>query len=196
MVALGVGVMVILAIGLLEHALVRQVGENRTSIRRPFFIDIQPDQAAAFCWAGSSTNRRCRAGLDAGPLAVPCHRRSVVTLDRESETGGGANQSREGKAQELVCGIGEYVLTFLDDVPKRTGSYEARGGDRVKSVRPQGPSRRKRRRALWNRCQVCCRSEYPGNYHSGREGAFKSRAKFRPPFTIDQHLRVLLMVRR
>ena len=34
----GIGVMVILAIGLLEHALVRQVGENRPSIRRPSFL--------------------------------------------------------------------------------------------------------------------------------------------------------------
>ena len=49
MMSIGVGGMVIMTVGLLEDAFIRQVSENRPSDAPTFFfIDIQPDQADAF----------------------------------------------------------------------------------------------------------------------------------------------------
>ena len=119
MVAIGVGVMVILAIGLLEHALVRQVGENRPSDSPTFFfIDIQPDQVAPF------TELVHRRTGDFAPDLTPLVRSRlhaidgrVVTVDRESEQEEPPSQSREEKRKNWYVNR-EYVLTFLDDVPK------------------------------------------------------------------------------
>lgn len=119
MVAIGVGVMVILAIGLLEQALVRQVGENRPSDSPTFFfIDIQPDQVAPFA---ELVHRRTG---DFSPDLTPLVRSRlhaidgrVVTMDRESEQDEPPNQSREEKRKNWYLNR-EYVLTFLDDVPK------------------------------------------------------------------------------
>lgn len=119
MVAIGVGVMVILAIGLLEHALVRQVGENRPSDSPTFFfIDIQPDQVAPF------TELLHRRTGDFAPDLTPLVRSRlhaidgrVVTVDRESEQEEPPSQSREEKRKNWYVNR-EYVLTFLDDVPK------------------------------------------------------------------------------
>ncbi|MBA3727430.1 MAG: hypothetical protein H0W86_13615, partial [Armatimonadetes bacterium] len=49
MVAVGIGVMIIVTISLLERSLIRQIGESRP-LNAPtfFFIDLQPDQKAAF----------------------------------------------------------------------------------------------------------------------------------------------------
>lgn len=139
MVALGVGVMVILAIGLLEHALVRQVGENRPSDSPTFFfIDIQPDQAAAFA---ELVHRRTG---DVAPDLTPLVRSRfhaidgrVVTLDRESEQEEAPNQSREEKRKNWYVNR-EYVLTFLDELPKENrivrGAWWRPG---QKLVRPQ-----------------------------------------------------------
>lgn len=139
MVALGIGVMVILAIGLLEHALVRQVGENRPSDSPTFFfIDIQPDQAAAFA---ELVHRRTG---DVAPDLTPLVRSRfhaidgrVVTLDRESEQEEAPNQSREEKRKNWYVNR-EYVLTFLDELPKENrivrGAWWRPG---QKLVRPQ-----------------------------------------------------------
>ncbi len=119
MVAIGVGVMVILAIGLLEHALVRQVGENRPSDSPTFFfIDIQPDQVAPFVELVHQ-----RTG-DFAPDLTPLVRSRlhaidgrVLTVDRESEQEEQPNQSREDKRKNWYVNR-EYVLTFLEEVPK------------------------------------------------------------------------------
>jgi len=111
--------MVILAIGLLEHALVRQVGENRPSDSPTFFfIDIQPDQVAPF------TELVHRRTGDFAPDLTPLVRSRlhaidgrVVTVDRESEQEEPPSQSREEKRKNWYVNR-EYVLTFLDDVPK------------------------------------------------------------------------------
>ncbi len=119
MVSIGVGVMVILAIALLEHALVRQVGENRPSASPTFFfIDIQPDQAAAFI---ELVHRRTG---DFAPDLTPLVRSRLhaingraVTVDRDSDQEDQPSQSREEKRKNWYVSR-EYVLTFLDQVPK------------------------------------------------------------------------------
>ena len=119
MVAIGVGVMVILAIGLLEHALVRQVGENRPSDSPTFFfIDIQPDQVAPF--VGLVHQRTGDFAPDLTPLVrsrLHAIDGRVLTVDREAEQEEQPNQSREDKRKNWYVNR-EYVLTFLEEVPK------------------------------------------------------------------------------
>lgn len=119
MVSIGVGVMVILAIGLLEQALVRQVGENRP-IDSPtfFFIDIQPDQAQNFA---SLIHRRTG---EPAPQLTPLVRSRLhaingqtVKAERESEQDDQPNQTREEKRKSWYANR-EYVLTFLEELPK------------------------------------------------------------------------------
>lgn len=119
MVSIGVGVMVILAIGLLEQALVRQVGENRP-IDSPtfFFIDIQPDQAQNFA---ALIHRRTG---EPAPRLTPLVRSRLhaingqtVKAERESEQDDQPNQTREEKRKSWYMNR-EYVLTFLDELPK------------------------------------------------------------------------------
>ena len=119
MVSIGVGVMVILAIALLQHALVRQVGENRPSDSPTFFfIDIQPDQANAF---GELVHRRTG---DFAPDLTPLVRSRIhaingrlVTEERDSQQEEPSSQSKEEKRKSWYVSR-EYVLTFLDQVPK------------------------------------------------------------------------------
>jgi len=119
MVSIGVGVMVILAIGLLEQALVRQVGENRP-IDSPtfFFIDIQPDQAQNFA---ALVHRRTGEPV---PELTPLVRSRVhaingqaVKAERETEQEDRLNQTREDKRKSWYVNR-EYVLTFLEELPK------------------------------------------------------------------------------
>ena len=119
MVSIGVGVMVILAIALLQHALVRQVGENRPSDSPTFFfIDIQPDQAEAF-----SKLVHQRTG-DFAPDLTPLVRSRIhaingrlVADEREAQQDEPPAQSKEEKRKSWYV-TREYVLTFLDQVPK------------------------------------------------------------------------------
>ncbi len=118
MVAIGVGVMIILAIGILEQALVRQVGDNRPDDSPTFFfIDIQPDQVAG---VASLIHRRTG---DLPPQLTPLVRsrlhaingRPVKTEEADQEEP--ANQSREEKRKNWYLSR-EYVLTFGGDLPK------------------------------------------------------------------------------
>ncbi len=119
MVSIGVGVMVILAIALLEHALVRQVGENRPSDSPTFFfIDIQPDQAKAFA---ELVHRRIG---DVTPDLTPLVRSRLyaingraVTTERDLEQEEQPSQSKEETRKNWYVNR-EYVLTFLDQPPK------------------------------------------------------------------------------
>jgi len=119
MVSIGVGVMVILAIALLQQALVRQVGENRPSDSPTFFfIDIQPDQASAF---GELVHRRTG---DFAPDLTPLVRSRIhaingrlVTDERDAQLEEPSSQSRDDKRKNWYANR-EYVLTFLDHVPK------------------------------------------------------------------------------
>jgi putative ABC transport system permease protein len=119
MVSIGVGVMVILAIALLQQALVRQVGENRPSDSPTFFfIDIQPDQARAF---GELVHRRTG---DFAPDLTPLVRSRIHAIDgrlvideRDDQPEEPSTQSKDDKRKSWYANR-EYVLTFLDHVPK------------------------------------------------------------------------------
>ncbi|MFM8541484.1 MAG: ABC transporter permease [Nitrospira sp.] len=114
MVSIGIGVMVIVAVSLLEGALVVQVGESRP-VKSPsfFFIDIQPDQRdglvkllrARTHESSLTTTPLCRSRLHAingQPVAAP----------EESEHRGDKEDRR--KHWYLTR---EYVLTFLSELP-------------------------------------------------------------------------------
>ncbi|MGZ8382655.1 MAG: ABC transporter permease [Nitrospira sp.] len=117
MVSIGVGVMVILAIALLEHALVRQVGENRpTDSPTFFFIDIQPDQAQGFL--ALVHQRTGDLATQLTPLVRSrLHAINGRTVQVEPEQEDQADHTREEKRKNWYASR-EYVLTFLDELPK------------------------------------------------------------------------------
>jgi putative ABC transport system permease protein len=116
MVSFGIGVMVIVAVSLLERTLVDQVGESRP-VDSPsfFFIDIQPDQKEALL---SLLRERTH---DPAPETTPLVRsrlhaingRPVATAE-ETEHPHDKQQDRR-KHWYLTR---EYVLTFLHDLPR------------------------------------------------------------------------------
>ena len=116
MVAIGVGVMVIVAVSVMEHSLIRQIGESRPSDAPTFFfIDIQPDQKEGFV--------RLIEQQTAGktPEVTPLVRSRLhaldgrpVVLDEESEE----QRQREREGRKRWYFTREYVLTFLEDLPK------------------------------------------------------------------------------
>jgi putative ABC transport system permease protein len=117
MVSIGVGVMVILAIALLERALVRQVSDNRPADSPTFFfIDIQPDQAPAFM---DLVHRR--TGDIATELTPLVRARLLSVNGRKVQAAPEAEerpeQNREEKRKSWYASR-DYVLTFLDRLPK------------------------------------------------------------------------------
>lgn len=117
MVSIGVGVMVILAIALLEQAMVRQVGENRpTDSPTFFFIDIQPDQAQGFI--ALVHQRTGDLATQLTPLVRSrLHAINGRTVQVEPEQEDQPDQTREEKRKNWYASR-EYVLTFLDELPK------------------------------------------------------------------------------
>jgi len=116
-VSIGVGVMVILAISLLEHALIRQVSDNRpTDSPTFFFIDIQPDQAPGFM---DLLHRRTG---DVTTELTPLVRARLLAVNGrkiqvEPEQEDRPDQNREEKRKSWYASR-DYVLTFLDRLPK------------------------------------------------------------------------------
>ena len=116
MVSVGIGVMVIVAVSLLERTLVEQVGESRP-VDSPsfFFIDIQPDQK-------ESLVRLLRERThDPAPETTPLVRSRLQAINgrpvaaaEETERPSDRQQDRR-KHWYLTR---EYVLTFLQDLPK------------------------------------------------------------------------------
>jgi putative ABC transport system permease protein len=117
MVSIGVGVMVILAIALLEHALIRQLGENRpTDSPTFFFIDIQPDQADGFLRFVHQRTGNLTTEL------TPLVRSRLLAIngrkvEGEAEQEEEPDQTREEKRKNWYASR-EYVLTFLEQLPK------------------------------------------------------------------------------
>lgn len=118
MVAIGIGVMIIVTISLLERSLISQIGESRP-LNAPtfFFIDVQPDQKAAFerllqqqfSHIMPELTPLVRSRLHAvNGRPVPLHEED----DRERR---GRRDGEQGKAWYFTR---EYVLTFLDRLPK------------------------------------------------------------------------------
>jgi putative ABC transport system permease protein len=119
MMSIGIGVMVIMTIGVIEHSLVRNIGANRPADSPTFFfIDIQPDQADRF-----SRLIHEQTG-DVAPQLTPLVRSRVraingqsVRLEAETEQEEQAAQTREDKRKNWYLGR-EYVLTYLEELPK------------------------------------------------------------------------------
>lgn len=120
MMAIGIGVMVIVTIGLLERSLIRQIGENRpTDAPTFFFIDLQPDQAEPF-------NRllESRPGTPKAELTPLIRSRlyavngQPVKVDEESEKSDNGDNDRKEEKRKSWYLTREYVLTFLDGLPK------------------------------------------------------------------------------
>lgn len=115
MVAVGIGVMIIVTISLLERSLITQIGESRP-LNAPtfFFIDVQPDQKEAF--EHLIHQRFPHATPELTPLvrsrlhAVNGH--PVPIHEKEKERRG---NGEHGKSWYFTR---EYVLTFLDGLPK------------------------------------------------------------------------------
>jgi len=118
MVAIGIGVMIIVTISLLERSLVRQIGESRP-INAPtfFFIDVQPDQKAAF--ERLLQQRFSHITPELTPLVRSRLRavngRPVLLHEDDDRNRRGRQDDEQGKSWYFTR---EYVLTFLDRLPK------------------------------------------------------------------------------
>jgi putative ABC transport system permease protein len=119
MVAIGIGVMVIVTVSLVERALLDQIQENRPADAPTFFfIDIQPDQANGFL---SLIDRETGSGRpDLTPLvrsrlhAINGH---AITAEEGAEKGDKNRAGKEERGSQWYF-TREYVLTFLDKLPK------------------------------------------------------------------------------
>jgi putative ABC transport system permease protein len=123
MLSVGIGVMVIVAISLLERSLVDELGDNRP-IDAPtfFFIDIQSDQKDALL-------RLIQKQVpDSRPEVTPLIRARLhaingqaVALEETRELPSEGRESRDQRDSESRRHwyfTREYVLTFLDQLPK------------------------------------------------------------------------------
>lgn len=114
MVAIGIGVMVIVAISLMEHSLIDHVGKSRPSDAPTFFfIDIQPDQRDPFV-------RLTQHEVGAAPEMTPLVRSRLFAIDGtrvalDEESPGAQQDRREGRKRWYFTR--EYKLTFLDRLP-------------------------------------------------------------------------------
>jgi putative ABC transport system permease protein len=119
MVAIGIGVMAIATVSLVEHSLLRQVGDSRPDDAPTFFfIDIQPDQADGFV----QTVQQGLVGKK--PELTPLVRSRLhavngeaITIDSEGEQEEKREADKEERRKSWYV-TREYVLTFLDHVPK------------------------------------------------------------------------------
>ncbi|ALA56706.1 ABC transporter permease [Nitrospira moscoviensis] len=119
--AIGIGVMVVVTVSLVERSLLLQVGENRpTNAPTFFFIDIQPDQKDGF--------ERLIGELahDSAPQLTPLVRSRLSAVNGHPIKLEAATEDEERKEQDAEKDerrkkwyfTREYVLTFLDDLPK------------------------------------------------------------------------------
>lgn len=120
-IAIGIGVMVVMTVSLVEWSLLRQVGENRpTNAPTFFFIDIQPDQVD-----GVTQLLQKRSG-DPAPTLTPLVRSRLSAVNGEPVKLEAINPEEEQKEQASEKDerrkkwyfTREYVLTFLDQLPK------------------------------------------------------------------------------
>ena len=117
-VAIGIGVMIIVTIALLERSLIRQIGESRP-VNAPtfFFIDVQQDQKVPF------ERLLHRQFPQTTPELTPLVRsrlhavngRPVPVHEDEAPE---RRDRRDGEHGNSWYFTREYVLTFLDRLPK------------------------------------------------------------------------------
>ncbi len=120
-VAIGIGVMVVATVSLVEHALLRQVGDTRpTQAPTFFFIDIQPDQAEGF--SRLVHNHPGNLIPELTPLVrsrLSALNGTPVKLDATSADEERDEQSDDKTERRTRWYLSrEYVLTFLQDLPK------------------------------------------------------------------------------
>lgn len=120
-IAIGIAVMVVTTVSLVESSLLTQVGDNRpTDAPTFFFIDIQPDQAE-----GMADLLRQRSS-DPHPRLTPLVRSRLSAVKGEPvkvEATSEGEEQKEKTAQKEERRkkwylTREYVLTFLQDLPK------------------------------------------------------------------------------
>jgi putative ABC transport system permease protein len=119
LVAIGMSVMVIITVSLVEHALLRQVGENRPMDAPTFFfIDLQPDQTEEF----SRLIHRMTGGKT--PEITPLVRSRLhavngeaVKVEEERDQEERRDESKQERRKQWYLSR-EYVLTFLEQLPK------------------------------------------------------------------------------
>lgn len=120
MMAIGVGVMVIVTVGLLERSLIQQIGENRpTDAPTFFFIDLQPDQTQPFSRLIESRSGGGKPELT--PLVrsrLHAVKGQAIAVDEESEKDGNRDSDSKEEKRKSWYLTREYVLTFLDRLPK------------------------------------------------------------------------------
>ncbi len=115
MVAIGIGVMVIVAVSLMEHSLIHHVGKSRPSDAPTFFfIDIQPDQLDPFV-------RLMEREVGIAPKMTPLVRSRLFAVDGvrvalDEESSQAQQRRREGRTRWYFTR--EYKLTFLDSLPE------------------------------------------------------------------------------
>ena len=120
-IAIGIGVMVVVTVSLVERALLRQVGDSRpTDAPTFFFIDIQPDQAESFARLLHSQPGHL------APQLTPLVRSRLSALNGQRIKLDAMSEAEEQREKDLEKGerrkrwylTREYVLTFLQDLPK------------------------------------------------------------------------------
>jgi putative ABC transport system permease protein len=116
-VALGTGVMLLVAIALLEGSLGRQIDhERRREAPSFFFVDVQPDQVDAF-------TRLVRDTGGAAPVLTPVVRSRLAAVNGTEVTAAMTRGPRRPVDRETPGGEAawylrrEYVLTFAEDLP-------------------------------------------------------------------------------
>jgi putative ABC transport system permease protein len=128
-IAIGIGVMVVVTVSLVERSLLRQVGDNRpTDAPTFFFIDIQPDQTAGFL----DLMGKQPGGLN--PRLTPLVRSRLsalndkpIKLEATSEEEERKEQAAEKDERRKNWYLSrEYVLTFLEALPKDNEVVEGR----------------------------------------------------------------------
>lgn len=119
LIAIGISVTVIATVALVEQSLLQHVGDTRP-VDAPtfFFIDLQPDQTEGF----SSLIERKTSGLR--PELTPLVRSRLhaingqtVTVENEQELEDGQEETKDEKRKRWYLSR-EYVLTYLDELPK------------------------------------------------------------------------------
>ncbi len=120
MVSVGIGVMIIVAVSLLERSLVHQIGESRP-VDAPtfFFIDIQPDQKGGF--QRLVQDRLVGVRPEMTPLVrsrLHAVNGQAIALNEDERPDRGGQEREQGERGKSWYFTREYVLTFLDRLPK------------------------------------------------------------------------------
>jgi putative ABC transport system permease protein len=113
-VALGVGVMLLVAVGQIERSLSAQLDyERRREAPSFFFVDVQPDQVEGF-------TRTVTAAGGAGPALTPVVRSRLAAVNGEPVT-----RERWAGREDAWRFTRDYVLTFAAEPP--AGNVVTRG---------------------------------------------------------------------